>query len=87
MASARALSSWLFLSRHDHRSWLSDDEAMALAVEETHSARKGMNPPVIVDTNVVVAGLITSNKTSPAALILNVHVVGEITLSVVTGAA
>jgi len=36
MASARAL-----VEQARHRSRLNDDEAMALAVEETHSARKG----------------------------------------------
>ena len=35
MASARAL-----VEQTRHRSRLSDDEAMALALEETHSARK-----------------------------------------------
>ena len=35
MASARAL-----VEQARHRSRLNDDEAMALAVEETHSARK-----------------------------------------------
>ena len=37
-----------------------------------------MNPPVIVDINVVVAGLITGNNTSPVALILNGMVSGKL---------
>ena len=37
-----------------------------------------MNPPVIVDTNVVVAGLITGNETSPVALILNGMLSGKL---------
>ena len=37
-----------------------------------------MNPPVIVDTNVVVAGLITGNRTNPVALILNGMLSGKL---------